>query len=115
MNYPSLVRLFIERNIYSMDDFCTFCNHNQKIEQKILIFSYYHVPIPKTRIFWAIHEKPEKVGGALWEGGPTLLGRPAGFSIRKALGESENNFYKIIDLSYTNKFFFEMQQIFFLI
>jgi len=29
--------------------------------------------IPYIRIFGAIHEKPEKVGGALWGGGITLL------------------------------------------
>jgi len=47
------------------------------------------------RIFWVICEKPERVGGALCGGGPTLLNRPAGFSIRKALGEFENYFLKI--------------------
>ena len=37
-------------------------------------------------------------------GGPTLLGRPAGFSIRKALGESEIKLYKNNYSSYANNF-----------
>ena len=68
--------------------------------------------IHKTRIFGAIHEKPGKVGGARWGGGPTLLAHPAGFPIRITLGTSKNNFYKNKELSYANKFFFEMKGIF---
>ena len=42
------------------------------------------------------------MGGALLGGVPALLARPAGFSIRKALGDSENNLYKNNYLSWTN-------------
>ena len=45
--------------------------------------------------FLSYSQKPEKVGGAVCKGGPTLLGRPAGFSIKKALGKSEIIYIKI--------------------